>query len=49
MITALVFSTAGVITACGQKGPLYLPEEPEKEKEKESRHQRYIEMPRRPA
>ncbi len=51
MIAALVFSASGMIAACGQKGPLYLPEdsEKEKEKEKESRDRSYIKMPRRPA
>ncbi|MDJ0891744.1 MAG: lipoprotein [Gammaproteobacteria bacterium] len=30
----LALSTAGVVAACGQKGPLYLPEEGEEKKSK---------------
>ena len=30
----LVLSTAAVVAACGQKGPLYLPEEGEEKKSK---------------
>ena len=49
IIAALVFSTAGMIIACGQKGPLYFPEEPEEEKEKESQDQSSINMSHGPA
>ena len=49
IIAALVFSTAGMIIACGQKGPLYFPEEPEEEKDKESQDQSSINMPHGPA
>ena len=47
MVAGLVLSTADMLAACGQKGPLYLPEEPEKDKESEE--QSFIGMSRRPA
>ena len=48
VVAGLVLSTAIMLAACGQKGPLYLPEE-EPEKKKEPQDQSFIGMPRRPA
>ena len=53
MVAGLVLVTAGSLTACGQKGPLYFPEEPQKKekkkKKKEPQDQSFIGMPRRSA
>ena len=35
LVFAIAVALAGLVSACGVKGPLYLPEEPETEKEKD--------------
>ncbi len=48
LVTALVFSAVGLaLSGCGQKGPLYLPDESEEKEKKQKTSLRESEIPPR--